>query len=236
MYPILAVDTNIAVHEAQTAEWAKYDIRTLRVDTMHEAIARLIRKEKFLFVAINEDSNPNFMQQLPVMRDVTGTSIFVITSNYTIDKKIRAMELGADVYDPFTAYAKQNVIAALEILKLQNRWAGRPKKPLPVLICGDILMTPAMSQRNVFVKDTRVPLPKLEFDILHCLMEHSGHVMTHSQLLHKVWGEEYAEVSHDVLRNAIKRLREKLRVSPDSPNYIETEREVGYILLDRKNK
>ena len=80
------------------------------------------------------------------------------------------------------------------------------------------------------MKGIEVSLTKMEFDILEYLMSNRGIILTHTQILYTIWGDEYEETSYKVLRNAIKRLREKLRISPDSPNYIENEREVGYFL------
>jgi hypothetical protein len=53
---VLAVDTDVKVHNEQTEEWSKYGVDTIRVDTMGEAIARLTRDEVFMFIAINEDT------------------------------------------------------------------------------------------------------------------------------------------------------------------------------------
>ena len=38
------------------------------------------------------------------MRDITTLSIFVLTSNYKIEQKNKAMDSGADVYDYFNEY------------------------------------------------------------------------------------------------------------------------------------
>jgi DNA-binding response OmpR family regulator len=223
---ILAVDKDIAVHEQQTAEWAKLGIETVRVDTMHDAIAKLAHGEDFLFVAINEDTIPDYTMQIPVMRDVTNIPIFVITSSYSNQKKTYAISLGVDVYDPFNDYAKDNVLGALELLRLQNKWSNRPSAPLPLLVIGDIILS--QSRQCVFVKDLVVSLTKKEFDILEYLMINKGQFLTHAQILRKVWGDEYEDASHDVIWNSIKRLREKLNVSRDSIDYIESRREVGY--------
>jgi DNA-binding response OmpR family regulator len=222
----LAVDKDVIVHEQQTAEWAKLGIDTMRVDTMHEAIARLVRGDEFLFIAINEDTIPDYIKQIPIMRDVTDKSIFVITSSYTNQKKIAAISLGVDVYDPFNDYAKDNVLGALELLRLQNKWSNRSHIMLPLLVSSDVILS--RSRQCVFVKDIEVSLTKKEFDILEYLMSNKGQFLTHTQILRKVWGDEYEGASHDVIWNSIKRLRAKLNVSRDSFDYIESRREVGY--------
>jgi DNA-binding response OmpR family regulator len=229
MNSILTVDINVVVHEQQSAEWAKYGIYTLRVDSMHNAITLLIRNDEYLFIVINEDSIPDFMSQLRVMRDVTDIPIFVITSSYTIEKKIKAINYGADVYDPFNTYAKDNVLAALELLNAQNRWSKRKHKPMPVLAGGGIILS--QSRRKVFIDSIEVPLTKKEFDILRYLMTNSGHVVTHIRLLQNVWGEEYSEADTEVLWRTMNRLRAKLAKSSSKFEYIKVERGVGYQFL-----
>ena len=223
---ILAVDKDISVHEQQTAEWAKLGVNTMRVDTMHDAIIRLASGDEYLFVAINEDTIPDFTAQIPVMRNATNKPIFVITSSYTNQKKTNAISLGADVYDPFSENAKDDVLGALELLKLQNKWANCHSVPMPLLVGGDIILS--SSCRCVLIKDTEVALTKKEFDILEYLMTNKGQFLTHDQILSTVWGDEYEEASRDVIWNTIKRLREKLGASLDSFDYIESKREVGY--------
>jgi two-component system alkaline phosphatase synthesis response regulator PhoP len=231
---ILAVDKDIVVHEQQTAEWAKLGVDTIRVDSMHEAIKRLAHNDDYLFIAINEDTIPDYTMQIPIIRDVTNKPIFVITSSYTNKKKTFAISLGVDVYDPFNNYAKDDVLGALELLKLKDKWSNRLSVPLPLLVAGDIILS--RSRQCVFVKDVEVSLTKKEFDILEYLMINKGQFLTHSQILRKVWGDEYEEASHDVIWNSIKRLREKLSASQDSNDNIESKREVGYRFVIKQMK
>ena len=227
MERILAIDTNVAVHEEQTEEWAKYGIGTQLVNTMNNAINKLINGDEFLFVVINEDTTSDFLKQLPIMRDATDLPIFVVTSEYTIDKKITAMSLGADVYDPFVSYAKKTVLLTLETLKVQNRWAKRPQKQLAILTGEDIILS--QLRRKVFVKDNEVSLAKKEFDILRCLMANSGCVVEHKQLMEEIWGRDYNEKDTDILWRTVNRIRTKIsRIYPDN-EYIKIERGVGYI-------
>ena len=223
---ILAVDTDVAVHERETAEWRQYGFDALRVDTMTEAISLLARRDDFISVAINEDTIPEFMLQLHIMRDVTDLPIFVITSNYTIDKSLKAMSYGVDVYDDFNAYSKNNVLGALSLLKTQNKWVKRPTKTLKVLTGGGIILSPL--RRSVFIKDIPVFLAKKEFDILQYLMANSERVVTHARLMRKVWGDRYKSKDMTVLWRTVDRLRRKLfEVSPEN-EYLEIERGVGY--------
>ena len=223
---LIAVDTFVDVHERAVAAWGSVGIKILRVETMNEAIARLSRGEEYLFAAINEDSIPDFMAQLPIMRDVTDVPIFVITSTYTTAKKAKVIGLGADVYDPFAELAIDNVHGALALLKSINRQSEKTKNPLSVLIGGDVVLSKL--RRLVFVNDVEVKLPKKEFEVLKVLMEHSGCFLETAQLLRIVWGEEYSEKASNSLWRVISMIRSNLSEVSQGKEYIKAEREIGY--------
>lgn len=227
MNTILAVDKDAAVHERETSKWEKYGVNTLRVDTMTEAITMLAHRDDFLFIAINEDTIPGFMSQIRIMRDVTSSAIFVITSNHTIEKKIKAMGGGADVYAHFNDYIKENVINALTLLKAKKRRSTRTLKQSRVLTGRDVVLSPF--RRSVFVKDAKVPLTKKEFDVLQYLMEGNEYVVPHARLMRKVWGNKRELKDIDVLWRTVDRIRRKFSaISPPTNRYIEIEHGVGY--------
>ena len=68
-----------------------------------------------------------------------------------------------------------------------------------------------------------------EYEILRQLVLHAGKVLTHRQLLAKVWGPEYGDENH-LLRVNVSNLRRKLEPDPVRPRYVVTEAGVGYRL------
>lgn len=86
-----------------------------------------------------------------------------------------------------------------------------------------------LSRRLVKVSGKVAPLTPTEYDLLKTLVQASGKVLTHRQLLQQVWGSVYATESH-MLRVNISNLRRKLESDPESPAYILTESRVGYRL------
>ena len=73
----------------------------------------------------------------------------------------------------------------------------------------------------------RVELTDREFEILHCLAERAGHVVTRDELLHLVWGYSDAPLTRTV-DNFIFRLRHKLEPDPRHPIYIRKAYGDGY--------
>jgi two-component system, OmpR family, KDP operon response regulator KdpE len=74
-----------------------------------------------------------------------------------------------------------------------------------------------------------VHLTPTEFDLLRVLASEAGRVLTHRQLLERVWGNYAAENSQQ-LRVYINYLRRKLEEDPRDPQLIVTEPGVGYRL------
>jgi len=224
---ILAIDKFVDVHEEHTAEWKKYGIETRRANTIREAIVLMAQGGEYLFVVINEDSFPDFMTQVQVIHDTTDTPIFVLTSSYSVEKEIKALQRGADVYSPFGATAGEDIASEMELYNAKTRWSGNKREPLPVLTGAHIILLP--SQRAVFVDDTRVPLAKKEFDVLLNLMENRNRIVPHLQLLRAVWGDEYGEKDTPVLWQTVDRLRRKLYKTASARNCIKVERNIGYM-------
>jgi len=228
METILAIDTDLSVHEQQTAAWANVGINTFRADTMSDAILQLTRNDNYLFIAINEDTI-DYLTELKMMREVTNLPIFVITSDYSTEKKIAAVKAGADVYDPFSKFTQENVTGALELLEMQKRWLNRKLKPMSILIGKDIIIS--LKRRIVLVNGKEVNLQKKEFEILCLLTATKGQFVTHEKIIRKVWGEEYSESRNRSLLKTVSRLRTKLSEVSDK-EYILVEREVGYKFLE----
>ena len=72
-----------------------------------------------------------------------------------------------------------------------------------------------------------VELMPLEYRLLVELSANAGRLMTHGQLLGRVWGQDNSGGSGPV-RTYVKRLRRKLGDDPNNPAYIFTRRRVGY--------
>jgi two-component system KDP operon response regulator KdpE len=88
-------------------------------------------------------------------------------------------------------------------------------------------LTIDFSRREVWVEGKIVDLRPTEYRLLYHLVKNAGWVNTHEQLLSKVWGFEYQDEPHYV-RLYVNYLRKKLEKDPSNPQYILTERGVGY--------
>ena len=72
-----------------------------------------------------------------------------------------------------------------------------------------------------------VRLTPTEYELLFELSVHAGRVLTHDQLLQRVWEQERTGEPW-LVREVVKRLRRKLGDDASNPAYIPTEPRVGY--------
>src|SRR5258707_15305163 len=72
----------------------------------------------------------------------------------------------------------------------------------------------------------RVAIPPKPYDMLRYLVENPGRLVTHDELLEKLWPEIY--VNPELIRKYILDIRNILGDRPDKPEFIETVTKRGY--------
>ena len=134
----------------------------------------------------------------------------------------RAFEFGAFDYvaKPFTT---GELVARIE-LAVRRRGLADRKVPEPYLQ-GELKVDYA--ERKVTVAGRQVRLTPTEFNLLAELSTAAGQVLTHEQLLRRVWGPLYSS-DERIVRTYIKEVRHKLGDDAARPTYIFTEPGVGY--------
>jgi DNA-binding response OmpR family regulator len=157
------------------------------------------------------------------IREFSGVPVIMLTASGSSEDTVRALKLGADDYmtKPFST---SELLARIEAT-LRRRAARDVVEARPPFILGDLRID--FARRAVSMAGREVTLTATEYKILYELASNSGRVLTHDQLLQRVWGPEYAgEVS--LLRSFIRNVRHKLGEDAQRPRYVLTERQVGY--------
>ena len=81
----------------------------------------------------------------------------------------------------------------------------------------------------------KVPLPPKAFEVLRCLVEHPGEVVTREDLRARLWAADTFVEFDDSLNHAVKKLRKALGDSAENPEFIETLPRHGYRFVARTN-
>jgi two-component system KDP operon response regulator KdpE len=168
------------------------------------------------------------MDGLDVCRRIRAWSevpIIVLTADGAEDRKIAALDIGADDYvtKPFSM---RELLARVRVA-LRHQTGRGPDES--VLTVGDLVLD--VAHHLVTVAGAPVDLTPRQFDMLAVLARYPGRVLTHRLILAEVWGPEGA--GHvEYLRVYARSLRQKLAEDPERPRLI-TEPGVGYRLVDR---
>ena len=163
-----------------------------------------------------------FEMLVRVVRITDAPVIFVAGHGW--DRQIgRAFELGVFDYiaKPFTS---TELLARIDVA-LRRRSVAGWKEPSQPYLQGGLAIDYA--ERGVTVSDRPVHLTATEYKLLIELSMAAGSVLTHEQLLRRVWGTLYSSDSR-IVRTYVKELRHKLGDDAARPTYIFTEPGVGY--------
>ena len=170
---------------------------------------------------------------LETVREVSQVPVIMLTAKGEEDDRVRGLELGADDYVTKPFSPRELVSRVKAVLRRTEGATGS----MHGLIEVDERLKIDFDRREIWVEGKLVKLRPTEYRMLYHLVQNAGWVVTHDQLLTKVWGYEYRDEPHYV-RLYINYLRKKLEASPSDPKYILTERGVGYRFVDfrRENK
>ncbi len=163
---------------------------------------------------------------IELMGDILGIADVpvVFLSAYGRDQVIaRAFEMGASDYivKPFSP----TELVARVRAALRRRTEPYRAEPTEPFVLGNLTIDYA--ERRVSIAGRPVQLTATEYGLLFELSVNAGRVLTHDQLLQRVWGPGK---SGDVraLRTHLRRLRGKLGENASDPTYFFAEPRVGY--------
>ena len=144
--------------------------------------------------------------------------VLMLTARDTVDDRVTGLRAGADDYlvKPFAFVELLARIDALARRSAPQTGADR------TLSYGAVRLDPLA--RRVTVDDQEVELTAKEFDLLECLLEHSGRVLTRTELKELVWDFSF-DAQTKVVDLYVHYLRRKLG---DAGDIIQTVRGVGY--------
>jgi two-component system KDP operon response regulator KdpE len=166
------------------------------------------------------------------IRAQSSVPVIMLTAKGEEDDRVRGLEAGADDYVTKPFSPRELVSRVRAVLRRTETESA---------VTGDVIEVDEhlkldFNRREVWVNGEIVRLRPTEYRLLYHLVQNAGWVMTHEQLLTKVWGFEYRDEPHYV-RLYINYLRKKIEPDPANPRYILTERGVGYRFIDyRRDK
>ena len=160
------------------------------------------------------------------VRERSTVGVIVVSARGGDRDKVAALNLGADDYmtKPFSI---EELLARIAATLRRTRPAATPETASTRIALGEDLEIDLSSQQVTRAGEA-LHLTPTEFALLRELVTNRGKLLTHAQLLRRVWGPGY-ETETEYVRVYVRRLRAKLE--PDgSPPLILTQPRVGYRL------
>jgi two-component system KDP operon response regulator KdpE len=162
---------------------------------------------------------------LQEVRSYSTVPIIILTARDDEKDKVKGLELGADDYltKPFGA---RELEARIQAVLRRVEWSPQPND-MAEFNLNELHID--FRRRKVHSANKEVHLTPTEYELLRMMVQHTGQVLLHGDLLSRVWGEEYRN-DLAILRVNISRLRQKLEEDPRHPKYILTVPGVGYTM------
>lgn len=158
------------------------------------------------------------------IRRVSTVPIIMLTARGSQADIVRGLRAGADDYlvKPFD---KEELLARVSaVLRRVNMPAPPASAPLR-FGNGELVIDPA--ERRVTVGGLDVDLTPTEFELLHYMASRAGRILTTEIIFDNVWPYD-TDANIESVKWYVWRLRKKIEKKPSDPQYIITERGVGY--------
>lgn len=163
-----------------------------------------------------------------LIREKYTYPIIMLTAKIEETDKITGLTLGADDYVTKPFRPLELVARVKAQLRRYKKYspAAEKEKASPELSYQQLRLN--TQTHECFLDGGAVALTPTEFSILQVLLEHAGTVVSIEDLFHAVWKDEYYSKNSSTITVHIRHLREKLKDTSDTPQYIKTIWGVGY--------
>jgi DNA-binding response OmpR family regulator len=159
---------------------------------------------------------------LPALRAASAAPVLILSVRASEEDVVRGLDLGADDYltKPFSP---KTLLARVRAL-LRRAGGSGPEE----LAAGPFRLD---LERRLLAIEGRPParLTPLELRLVQALLASAGEPVVAERLIAHVWGGR-AEGDRQLLKQLVRRLRQKIERDPSQPELLETDTGVGYRL------
>ncbi len=225
---ILVVDDDPAMVRLISRVLTKKGLEVLESNNGQDALRLLYNNKPDLVLLDVVMPKMDGWQTCSRMRDISASiPIIMLTgSRRTENDVVRGLDYGADDY-LIKPVGNKELVARVQSMLRRSELPSSVEDNRKSLTFNDGYLTVDIAQRKVVVDGKPVKLTPIEFRLLALLLQNTGRILMHQQILEKVWGWEYVD-DLDYVRIYISHLRRKIEPDPALPKYIITEPGVGY--------
>ena len=225
MSRILIVEDEVAIADLEKdyLELSGFEVEIENDGT--KGLERALHEEFDLFILDLMLPGVDGFEICKKIRETKNTPILMVSAKKDDIDKIRGLGLGADDYvtKPF---APSELVARVKAhLARYERLIGSNMPQNDIIEIRGIKID--KTARRVWVNGEEKQFTTKEFDLLTFLAENPNHVFTKEELFRKIWDmESIGDIATVTVH--IKKIREKIEMNTNKPQYIETIWGVGY--------
>ena len=228
-YSILVVDDDREIVRSLGKLLELEGYRVLTAFNGMEALDRLETDTVHLILLDVMMPQLNGLSALMRIRQKHNIPVIILSAKTEESDKVSGLTMGADDYvtKPYnTAELMARVRSQLRrYFSLGAAPAGEGSGSGNVLKNGGLLLD--RNTKQLTVDGELVRLTATEYKILELLMEHPGYVFSAEQIYSRVWQED-AYAGEKTVMVHIRRIREKIEITPKNPKYLKVVWGVGY--------
>lgn len=219
-YRILVVDDEAAIRRYLRIALNTGEFIVHEAEDGHSALASAVAARPDLIILDLGLPDLDGVEVLRRIREWSDVPVIILSVRDREDDKIEALDAGADDYltKPF---GTGELMARIRASMRRSRQAT----PEPVYRIDQLVVD--LARRLVSVREKEVQLTPTEYELLRLLVINGGKVLTHRQILQRIWGAAHLD-QPNILRVTMSNLRRKIEEDASRPKYILTELGVGY--------
>ena len=226
---ILVIDDDPAIAElvAINLEMAGYDVTQVTDGIKGQALAvQMVPDLIMLDLMLPKVDGFTICQRLRRDERTANVLIIMLTALGQTQDKVEGFNAGADDYltKPFEL---EEMLARVRALLRRTDRIPQAAKHTEILSYGPLTLVP--ERFEILWSEKVIKLTRLEFELLHCLLQRHGQTVSPSEILQEVWGYDPND-DIETIRVHVRHLRTKLEPDPRHPKFIKTVYGAGYCL------
>lgn len=225
MSRILIVEDEVAIADLEKdyMELSGFEVEIENDGT--KGLERALHEEFDLFILDLMLPGVDGFEICKKIREIKNTPILMVSAKKDDIDKIRGLGLGADDYVTKPFSPSELVARVKAHLARYERLIGSNMPQNDIIEIRGIKID--KTARRVWVNGEEKQFTTKEFDLLTFLAENPNHVFTKEELFRKIWDmESIGDIATVTVH--IKKIREKIEMNTNKPQYIETIWGVGY--------
>ncbi len=206
----------------------KYSLQNETTDVYYAISTRdgfeQFSKHQFCLVIMDiQLSTTDGITLLKRFRDLKPMPILVLSSKSSSEDRIEALQAGANAWISKPYELEECLANAQSLMRLYGDLHTIESRHYTLAFGMDLIIDPVRHQATL--KGEPMNLTRKEFDLLFCLADHAGQVLSREQLYSNVWNEDAYNVD-ELIKVHIKAIRRKLSLV--GKDYIKNVWGIGY--------